>query len=332
MKLSTLAPGRFFGDMLLRNWGTKAVALVVAVMLFVVTRDEVTRAYNVPLRIVPDTSRVLLTPLPDSIQVQVRGPWTRVNRLQDVDFGSATLDLRSAGPGPLELDRASIVMPKGVVLASIIYDHVDLRFEPVIEHDAAVVATVVGEPAEDHAIVRIETDPRTVKVRGGRSLVLGLTQLPTESLDLEGAADDVDGALALSRPLAGVAIVGEGNEPMRVHVRVVIDPIIHERAYAAPVGELATELRDRPGVPSTLEVVVRGPMPSFRVLERAGITVPIVAEVRLERGKGGDVAVVDLHWSEAVPPEVRASLGFTPIEVRRELAPVPPAAPPPAHP
>ncbi|HET6585784.1 MAG TPA: CdaR family protein, partial [Nannocystaceae bacterium] len=305
MKLSTLAPGRFLGDMLLRNWGTKALALVVAVMLFVVTRDEVTRAFNVPLRIVPDTSRVLLTPLPDTIQVQVRGPWTRVNRLQDLDFGSATLDLRAAGPGPLELDRASIVMPKGVVLASIIYDHVDLRFEPVIEHDAAVVATIVGEPADDHAIVRIETDPRSVKVRGGRSIVLGLTQLPTESLDLQGADDDIEAQLSLSRPLSGVAIVGEGSEPMRVHVRVVIDPITHEREYEAPVAELAPELRDRVGIPTTLEVVVRGPMPGFRMLERADIDAPVVADARLEQGKGGDVAVLDLHWSDAVPPDVR---------------------------
>ena len=332
MTIGGVAPGRLLADLLLRNWGTKALALVVATMLFVVTRDEVTRAFNVPLRVVPDTSRVLLTPLPEAIQVQVRGPWTRVNRLQDVDFGTATLDLRSAGPGPLEIDRASIVMPRGVVLASVIYDQIDLRFEPVVEHDAAVVATVVGEPAADHEIVRIETDPRTVKIRGGRSMVLTVTQLPTETLDLEGAAVDLEADLALARPPLGVAVVGEGSEPMRVGVRVVIDPIDHERAYAAPIATLAPELRDRQGIPTTLEVVVRGPLPSFRALERAGITVPVVVDARLDAVPGGDVAVLELHWSDAVPPEVRKALGFTPTQVRRELPPATPPAPTPSNP
>ena len=332
MKLWGVEPGRLLADMLLRQWGTKAIALVVATMLFVVTRDEVTRAFNVPLRVVPDTSRVLLTPLPETSQVQVRGPWTRVNRLQDVDFGSATLDLRSAGPGPLEIAPASIVMPRGVVLASIIYDHIDLRFEPVVEHDTAVIATVVGEPALDHEIVRIETEPRTVKVRGGRSHVLTITQLPTETLDLEGAAEDVEAALELARPPAAVTVVGEGSEPTRVRVRVVIDPIADERSYAAPVTLSGPELRDRQGVPTTLEVIVRGPLPSFRLLERAGITVPVVAEARLEKAPGGDVAVLELHWAEAVPAEARTALGFTPIQLRRELPPVGPPAVPPANP
>ena len=172
MKPVIAASRQWLADLVFGHWGTKAMAFLIALLLFVVTRDEVTRTFNVPLRVVPDTGRVLLTPLPDTIQVQVRGPWTRVNRLQDVDLGAATLDLRSAGPGPLEIDRASIVMPRGVVLSSIIYDQIDLRFEPVIEHDAAVLATIVGEPAQDHQIERIETDPRTVRVKGGRSLAL----------------------------------------------------------------------------------------------------------------------------------------------------------------
>jgi hypothetical protein len=215
------------------------------------------------------------------------------------------------------------------VLASVIYDQIDLRFEPVIEHDAGVVATIVGEPAEDHEIVRIETEPRTVKVRGGRSLVLTVTQLPVETLDLEGAADDVESSLALARPPSGVAIVGEDAEPMRARVRVVIDPIAQERAYAAPVTTLAPELRERQGVPTTVEVVVRGPLPSFRVLERAGIAAPIVADARLEKTPTADVAVLELHWADAVPAEARRLLGFTPAQVRREL---PPSAPPPPTP
>src|SRR5690606_6737610 len=125
------SPLRWLGQVLFRSlfqhWGLKALALALAAFMFVVTRDEVTRVFTVPLRVVEDSDRVLLTELPETIQVQARGPWTRVNRLQDYDFGVAILDLENARPGPLEVDRAAIVMPSGVVLAGIQYDHVDLR-------------------------------------------------------------------------------------------------------------------------------------------------------------------------------------------------------------
>ena len=163
-------------------------------------------------------------------------------------------------------------------------------------------------------------------------MVLNVTQLPTETLDLEGAEADVEAELALARPPLGVAVVGEGNEPMRVRVRVVIDPITHERGYTAPVATLAPELRDRQGVPTTVEVVIRGALPSFRTLERAGITVPVVVDARLEKTPGGDVAMLELHWAEAVPAEVRETLGFSPTQLRRELPPTAPPPPTPSHP
>src|SRR6185503_13579567 len=108
------------------------------------------RTYNVPLRALPDPARVLTTTLPETISVEVRGPWPRVNRLQEWDFGQVFVDLSRAEPGPLEIDARSIVMPRGVVLAAIHYDRVDLRFDPVIERDLPVVPTVVGSVAADY--------------------------------------------------------------------------------------------------------------------------------------------------------------------------------------
>lgn len=94
------APLRFLADLLFRHWGLKAIAFVLAAFMFVFTRDEVTRVFTVPLRVVEDPDRVLMTEIPETIQVQARGPWTRINRLQDYDFGTAVLDLERARPGP----------------------------------------------------------------------------------------------------------------------------------------------------------------------------------------------------------------------------------------
>ena len=109
---------RFFADVLLRDWGTKSAALFLAVILFVLTRNEVSRTFQVPLRVEPDPDRVLVTDLPDTVAVEVRGPWTRVNRMQALDLGQVSLPLEQLRPGPLRIDPGSVVMPAGVVLES----------------------------------------------------------------------------------------------------------------------------------------------------------------------------------------------------------------------
>ena len=111
--LARATPG-FLRGALLDNWGTKGLAFVLALLVFVVTRDEIQRTFAVPLEVVGDPERVLMTDVPDTVHVEVRGPWTRVNQIRESELGSAGLDLRAATPGPMHLDPARIVMPEGV--------------------------------------------------------------------------------------------------------------------------------------------------------------------------------------------------------------------------
>lgn len=298
------------------------LALFITVVLFVFTRDEVTRRFTVPLRVLNDPTRVLLTDLPENVAVDVRGPWTRVNRVDAADFGAAVLDLRKAQPGPLIVERAGIVMPQGVVLAGIDYDEVDLRFEPVIERDVTVVPTVVGSPAPDYQLVGVSAEPPTLRIRGGQSLVAGIAQLATEAYDLRDASEDVAVSLAIARPPEGVAIVGEDGE--RSHVRVVADigprP---ERALRRVVVERPPALLDRAGLPTQIEVEVRGPAPLFRSLEQADVAVPVLAVARPDPD-AVDRAIIDIAWSPGVPPAVRAAVTLDPLRLVVDLVPVAP--------
>nr|MCH9680339.1 hypothetical protein [Deltaproteobacteria bacterium] len=199
---------RLLSELLFRNWGLKAIAFVLAAFMFVFTRDEVTRGFTVPLRAVSDPERVLLTELPQTIQVQARGPWVRINRLQDYDFGVASIALEGARPGPLEIERGAIVMPEGVVLAGIQYDTVDLRFDPIIERPLDVDPLVEGDPAPDYERVRVEVQPTRWAVRGGESFVQRVKRLPTEVVDIAGADKDMEFKVALADPPSGVRLVG----------------------------------------------------------------------------------------------------------------------------
>ena len=69
------------------NWGTKIMAFVLAVIVFIVTRDEVTRSFTIPLRVIDDRQRVLLTEPPATVEVRLRGQWANVNRLSAAALG-----------------------------------------------------------------------------------------------------------------------------------------------------------------------------------------------------------------------------------------------------
>jgi hypothetical protein len=248
--------------------------------------------------------------------------------LKEWDFGEVFVDLSRASPGPLEIDARSIVMPKGVVLADIHYDRVDLRFDPVIERDLPVVPTVVGSVAADYVVARIETQPARVRVRGGESAITGLTSIGTQALDLAGAEQDVGASLSLVRPPQGVALLDGG--PSAVEVVAHVEPVQETRRYDVPVPTDPV-MDPTGGIPRVYPVEVRGPLPAFRVLEKIGIDLPIEARAVpvLEAGvEGGKVVEVRFSWVENVPEEVRTALRFDRRLERVAL----PAAPPPVAP
>src|SRR5690606_27424619 len=199
-------PVRWLVAALFHNLGLKAFALGLTVLLFVVTRDEVTRHFEVPLRIIEDPMRVPLTPLPETVKVAVRGPWTRVNRLQPYDLGSATLDLRNAEPGPLNIDRASIVMPPGVVLSGLSYDEVDLRFDPIVRAVVPIEAQIVGAVDPDHRLVATEVEPDTWTIEGGSSAAQTVSRLLTEAVHVGGVRTSLEREVAIVPPEANVRL------------------------------------------------------------------------------------------------------------------------------
>lgn len=318
---------RIAGELVFRDWGLKALAFLVAAFLFVFTRDEVTRVFTVPLKVVEDPERVLMTELPESIQVQARGPWSRINRLQDYDFGAATLDLTQAKPGPLEIDRAAIVMPSGVVLAGIQYDHVDLRFDAVIEREVEVEPRVEGLPAPDYELVRVEAGPSRVRVRGGESFVRRVQGLATETLDVTGADRDVGGRVALEEPPEGVTrAMGPGEDEL-IALRAVVVARQDSRLVVVPVT-VPEGLDPTGSIPRSFDVIVSGPVPDFRVLDGLGLEAPLQARVSKGEGEGdgGGVAEVRFVWSERVPPDLRGRLS---LDRALERVPLPPPPPPP---
>jgi len=319
------AATRWMHGLLFRDLRLKFTALVLTAVLFVVTRGDVTRRFDVPLRVIRDSERVLMTSLPDTVTVRVRGPWTRVNRLEDYDLGSATVDLREAAPGPLHIDQASIVMPAGVVLADLEYDPVDLRFEPIIRTVVPVSPQLAGTVHSDFTLVSVEVSPRSWTLEGGATAARAISKLATEVVLLEGATRSFERSAALVSPGAGVRLVVQNAAPV-VSVAVTIEPVVDHRTVEVPVAApqgVPPDVR----LPGSYEVRVRGPKSALRELGALGHEVPLTAVATLAAGS----LEVRFAWSEAVPESIRRQLEFDPSAVTQEL-PLVVATPPRARP
>ena len=311
-------------DALLRDWGTKIVALLLALVVFVFTRDEVKSTFAVPLNVREDPDRVLLTNLPASVDVVVRGPWTRVNTLSNSSFRAAVLDLRRASPGPLEIDPASVVMPPGVLLERVDYDRVDLRFEDIIERQFPVIPRVVGDVHVDHEQVAIEVEPQQFVLRGPRSTVQRLQSIETETLSVGAAVETVERDLTLLKPADDVEFAGrfDGDAP-HVHVRVSVRPRRGERrvdvAVASAIAAEVEGLRVL-GAPVTEQIIIEGPVPMLRRI--ADHQAPLLPHVEIHELKrppkrprgtlGSARAEVRIVWADDVPDDIRKRVQFSP--------------------
>lgn len=323
--MKRFGPLRWLGGVLLENWGTKATAIVLAIVFFMVTRDDVSREFIIPLRVIPDPDRVLLTDLPETVTVELHGSWARINRLAASDLGVSTLDLREAEPGPLEIDPAAIVMPQGVLFRNIVYDRVDLRFDPVVERDFPVKAEANVDTHADYERVSTSVDPPRVRLRGGRSALQEISTLHTEPIERTGVTASFEVTKSVLLPREGVSFAGvaPGDRP-QVKVKVTVRPKYGERRIEVPLPVNADAFQ---GISSTFSVVLRGPLPDLRALDEAGVRDPIVARAHMDSDPSikapSTAIVVDFNLTDQVPDDLRASLTIEPERKRFIVRPTP---------
>lgn len=302
-----------------RDGQTKLAALAVTLIVFVVTRDDVERTVTVPVRVVSDPERVLVSELPDSVDVVVHGHWTKVGRLGGSDLGYVSVDLRTAVPGPMSLAPGMVVPPDGVMVERIDAPPIELRFDAVVERSLPVVAPLVGTVHADYEVESVRIEPDRADVRGGEQTLAAFAELTTERVSVAGATADVDAIVALVRPHPSLQFV-DAERP-RARVRVAVRARRGERTWTIDLAtEIAPELtgRELSGLvrpaKATVDVTVRGSLPVLAELRARPR--PIRAAIELVTPNDSSAGLrVRFAWDPGVPSMWTDDLEIVPPQV-----------------
>ena len=182
------------------NFGLKALALTIAVGLWLAGHRDTERAIEVPVefRNIPQDLMVMDNRI-DYIVLRLMGPRTLVSTL-DSQTLKLSLDLGGAksGSASIPLGADDFNLPRGVVIGRITPPVIHLRLEPVVKRTLPVTVRLSGKPAEGYEVGKTSASPQTVSVQGPAEEVRRLTAIETVSLDIENSRSAINRKIRLS--------------------------------------------------------------------------------------------------------------------------------------
>ena len=172
------ATGTYLREAFTENLGLKALSLAFAVGLFLFLygqRDEQQRTVAVGLTFRPpseDSARELMTQLPATIHVTLRGPAHVIDRLVQSGIPPVTIDLRNSERDSITFDERMLSLPPDTHVTATDPPSIELEWEEVIARQIPVQASIAGQPAEGYVVKgEPEVDPKQIAARGPSSLV-----------------------------------------------------------------------------------------------------------------------------------------------------------------
>jgi len=227
---------------LVENAALKAVAMVLAITLFVLVRGdrETERSVRVDVAYVPAKDRELVSEVPKSVDVWVRGPWTRIKRLDPAAVDAIVVDLSKLEEGEYTFSESMIRLPAGLQVASIRPPKFAVQFEQ--QKRVPVVPETTGAPAEGFSVAAIQAQPPAVIVRGSRRAVDQITDARTLPIALAGKRASFRRSVALAPLPLGIAVLEDAI--------IDVDVDIAEEPESRALGSFPVLLRPPPEHPS----------------------------------------------------------------------------------
>jgi YbbR domain-containing protein len=246
------------------NLALKALALIIAVGLWVAGHRDTERAIEVPVefRNIPPDLMVSDNRF-DYVVLRLMGPRTLVSTL-DADKVKLSLDLQGAKSGslsyPLAADEFNI--PRGVAVARITPPVLHLRLDPVSKRTLPVSVRLSGKPMAGYRVAQAAPLQANVAVQGPAEEVRRLAVVETIAVDVEEMRSSFKRRVRLSNDGKPLTIV-----PDQVEVAINIEEEQATRAF----DQIEVHAKSFSGIyrvlPPTVSLRVAGPKTAIEKLK-----------------------------------------------------------------
>jgi hypothetical protein len=300
----------FLRESFSENLGLKALALTFALGLFAFLQgqtDEQQRTIPVPIvmRLPPESAeRELMTPIPASIHVTLRGPARAIDRLIQTGIVPIEIDLREGHRESISFEPKDFSFPPETTITIIDPPSIDLEWEDVVTRQIPIQAAITGQPADGYVVKgEPDVDPTQLTVRGPVSVIEVMQFARLAAFDVSGLSEGVHRRrIAIDAPPVRARYIG----PSAANVTVTVA----RRVSEAKFENRPVEVVGVPGagtVPHTVDVTVTGPPEIVRALRPE----QIVARADLSKAPN-----VDLKKHGSAVIKVTVELGHAEAELQ----------------
>ncbi len=260
----------------------KIAALVIAIGLFVLVRSDKDAATGAFVRVVYTlpSDRVLVSDPVSEVKIGVRGPWTRIQALDEREIEPIRIDLTRSTDRVLHFNESMVSVPPGLRVVSISPTETKLDFEPRAERDVPVQPLIEGQPQEGFRVTSITVEPVRVRVAGPKRIIQRLERVTTRPFRIADATGAVRDTVALE-PLPHAA---QYLDAASVTVTAEIRPAIVERSLdGVAVQIVGLSHLEGQLEPRTAQVILRGPSDLVRRVSPAALQLTV--DARLEESR-----------------------------------------------
>jgi len=199
------------------NWPAKVLSLALAIILFVFHRMSVleTRFFSTPIIVERMTSMIPSSPYPRMIRVSLRGEANGIYSIFDEDIEAYVDMTEFDSPGtyavPVQWRKKGTAL--GVNPLQITMDPAEITFslDYRISKYVPLVANFHGQVEAGFTMTSYSLNPSQVVIEGPVTLIGSISEIYTDSFDLEGLRTDFSATVNIPHQNPLVILRGSGN-------------------------------------------------------------------------------------------------------------------------
>jgi YbbR domain-containing protein len=221
---------------------------------------------------------VLVSDPVSEVKVGIRGPWTRLQSLDELD--PIRIDLTKSTGRVLHFSESMVSVPAGLRVVSISPTETKLDFEPRAVRDVRVQPLVEGQPQEGFRVTSITVEPQRVRIAGPKRVIERLDRVTTRPFQISDATGAVRDTIALEAPPHATQYLDASSVTVTADIR----PAIVERS----IDGVAVQVVGLNRLEGTLEpraarVILRGPSDLVRRVSPGSVQLSVDARLEEQR-------------------------------------------------